>query len=161
MSGADRISGPEAAALYAERMREREKAEQDRVASLPVEEALAVFSDVVRVGASLRRLIAGSATGGNSREPAAPDAPRPAAAEAPDGPAGKSPLVTRLVTALMEMDDVEFLTLTNKVVSRYHAAIAALAPPGHVPHRPEAVACIHCGAKQTHRVCQACLDKGL
>lgn len=146
---------------------------KDRAASLPLGEVVDLVGHLAATGASLRRLIAGSATGATAREPAAPtepSVPRPAAAEAPAasrcehgidrsrvycppcGPDGTSPLATRVLTALLEMPDAEFLAMANKVLNRYYAAVAALAPEGQQVR----VECIHCGAVQTHRVCQAC-----
>lgn len=171
----ERMSGPEAASYY-------DKLQKDRAASLPVERITEVLESVLATGASLRRLIEGGAT---AREPAAPSGPRHAAAEAPAdrwcehgvprnrvycppcGPedetpaSGTSPLVTRVLTALMDMPDAEFLVLANKVIHRYHAAVAALAPPGMVPHPiPEmGVMCIHCHKIQTHRVCAECFQR--
>jgi hypothetical protein len=153
--------------------------EQDRAASLPLGEVVDLVGHLAATGASLRRLISGSATGPTAREPAAPSAPRNAAAEAPAvsrcehgvdrsrvhcppcGPSDApqtSPLATRVLTALMDMPDAEFLVLANKVIGRYHAAIAALAPDGVAPHVPQ-VECIHCNKVQTHRVCAECFPK--
>lgn len=152
-SGRESMSGPEAAAYYSQLMK-------DRAASLPVEDALAVVGDVLRAGASLRRLIAGSASAADAtaaRPPSAEaTAPRPAASEAPAASAGgTSPLATRVLTALMDMPDAEFLAMANKVVNRYYAAVAALAPEGMAVQ----VECMYCGKAQTHRVCQDCFAK--
>lgn len=123
---------------------------KDRAASLPVGE---IFSDLVAVGTGLKRLM-DTLVSPNSREPAAPSAPsvpRPAAAEATDARAA-SPLVTRLLVALMEMPDAEFLALANKMLNRYYAAVANLAPEGIEVQ----VACIYCERVGTHRVCADC-----
>lgn len=52
----------------------------------------------------------------------------------------------------MDMPDAEFLTLANKVLNRYYAAVASLAPEGIEVQ----VACIYCGQVGFHRVCADC-----
>lgn len=55
----------------------------------------------------------------------------------------------------MDMPDAEFLSMANKVLNRYYAAVAALAPDGHQVQ----VECIYCHKAQTHRVCAECFQK--
>jgi hypothetical protein len=57
-----------------------------------------------------------------------------------------------VLTALMDMPDAEFLTMANKVLNRYYAAVQGLAPDPSVVR----VECMYCHKVQTHRVCADC-----
>lgn len=101
--------------------------DQDRAASL---ETVRRFLDsAIQARVEIDRIIGES----NRSEPAAPTPFSAALDEAVDAAPGTSPLATRVLTALMQMPDVEFLAMTNKVISRYQHAMDALAPPGVLP----------------------------